>query len=462
MNQPDSGRPANAWGAWLHGATQPVPEHADPGNGTPGSAPEPYEEWNHDLAVPDDSGAWDLPQGYGPIPGWPGEGTYVPGNHEGQPSWNDSYGQAPYGELAYQRRRQFPRRLIAPAALLLAAAAAVTVVVFQRDSASSLYPASSSGTGASPHGLSVKSGTGHGGKASPAQPPAITKTKAAQVLSEYWRVSNKANEQRSDYLLGTVEGGTSYTMDAGTYWFEQATSPSNSGYVPFEPVSAAYYIPRLAAGDYPRWFVAAVTFASVTSPHHPAGSRYLLFSQASADVAWKDVLEPDVLPGSGQAPRIATDAEGYATAVSPAGEAAGLSIAPGQIGPVTAASLDGSTATIMTPGNLTDLNDEVSWQSTLPAGSTETDTHQAGPGLVFGLRTAGGGALLFYPLTAQLTLAPPSGKRFELTAPGYHVPGQAVISVGMGYIEQFATYDPPPGRPSASIEADGSSIAARD
>jgi hypothetical protein len=338
------------------------------------------------------------------------------------------------------------------------------VVIFPRNSVIRLSPAGNPGAGASQHGLGVKTGTGHGGTASPAaQPPAITKTEAERVLSAYWRINNQANEQRSDSLLGTIEAGTSYSMDIGAYRFGRVTDPSNSGYVPFEPVRAAYYIPRLAPDAYPRWFVAAVTYARLASPQHPTGSGYLLFSQASAGAPWKNVLEPDVLPGSGPAPLIATDAEGYATAVSPAGDAAGLSIAPGQIGPMTAVSLDDSSAAaIKAPGNLTDLHDEVFWQSRLPAGSTDTDKHQAGPGPVFGLRTKDGGALLFYSLTAALTLAPPPGETFELTIPGYYTPSQTLTSARVGYIEQFASYDPPQGQTGPYIAADVSSIASGD
>ena len=46
------------------------------------------------------------------------------------------------------------------------------------------------------------------------------------------------------------------------------------------------------------------------------------------------------------------------------------------------------------PGNLADLRDQVYFQSRLPAGSADTDRHDTA-GLVFALKTAGGGALVF-------------------------------------------------------------------
>lgn len=208
--------------------------------------------------------------------------------------------------------------------------------------------------------------------------------------------------------------------------------------------------------------MAAVTYADLATPQHPTGSGYLLFSQASAGTTWKDVLEPDVLTGRGPAPHIATDAQGYATAVSPAANAGGLSIALDDINQVTATSLDNSSsATIKAPTNLTDLHDEAFWSARLPAGSTDTDNHQAGPGPVFGLRTKDGGTLLFYSVTAQLTLAPPPGETFELAIPGYYSPSQTLTSAEVGYLEQFASCDPPTGQTDPHIVADISSITSR-
>jgi hypothetical protein len=464
LSQPDSGQPENASGAWPYGAGKPAPGHPYPGDGTPGSDTQPYEEWRHAGAVPDDSGGWGPPPEYGAPPGWPGEGTYVPGDDDGQPPRDGPPGPMSYGAHQHDRKRRPRGPLVTAAALVLGATAAITVVTFSRNNTIRPSPADYPGAAASQRGLTVETGPGHGGTTAPAaQPPAITKAEARQVLSAYWRVSNKANEQRSDSLLATIEAGTSLWMDTGAYRFGRASDPSNSGYAPFEPVRAAYYIPRLAADDYPRWFVAAVTYARLASPQHPTGSGYLLFKQASPGAAWKDALEPDVLPGGGPAPRIATGADGYAAAASPARDAAGLSIAPSQIGLVTAASLDGSSATaIKAPGNLTDLHDEAFWRSRLPAGSSDTDKHQPRQGRVFGLRTESGGALLFYSLTAQLNLVPPPGETFRLTIPGYYTPSKTLPSARVGYIEQFAAYDPPQGQNDPLIAADASGIASRD
>jgi hypothetical protein len=453
MSQPEFRRPT---GSDDTGPYDP-PGYTDQGTGTPGSDIRPHTEVHH-ATTPDDRGRWNVSAEDGP-PDWLVEGTFVPGH---EPAWE---GTSRRPAPASRRRWRLSGRMIAATILLMAAIGAATVVTFPRDRVIRHLPTDNPGARANQSGLGVQTGHrrgGGGGRSPGAQPPAITKAQAEQVLSAYWRTKNEANELRSDSLLATIEAGTSYSMDIGAYRFDRVADPSNHDYVAIALVRAAFYIPRLAAGEYPRWFVAAVTYAGLASPRRPTGARYLLFSQAFPGGPWKDVLEPHVLPGTGPAPRIATDAEGYAAAVSPIGDAGGLSVVPGQFGSLTAASLDGGdTAAIKPPGNVADLRDEAFWRSHLPAGSTEADRHQAGPGPVFGLRTVDGGAVLFYSVTAQLFLAASTGETFQLDIPGYYSPSQAVPSARVGYLEQFAAYDPPWGQAVPYVVADVSSIASR-
>ena len=95
----------------------------------------------------------------------------------------------------------------------------------------------------------------------------------------------------------------------------------------------------------------------------------------------------------------------------------------------------------------------------LPAGSTDTDKHSAS-GRVFALKTAGGGVLAFYALTAQLTLAPPPGQTFQVSIPGFYSSSQTLTSATIGYAEQFATYIPP-DQAGPQILADASGITGR-
>jgi hypothetical protein len=332
---------------------------------------------------------------------------------------------------------------------------AITFVMFPRNHTIRISPADNPAATASQPTPGVRSG---GTTPAAAEPAALTKAAAERILASYWQVNNTANESRSDTLLKTVEAGSSYSMDAGTYQMDRVTDPANRQYTAFTAQNATYYIPRQPAGVYPRWFVARVTYANLAAPQHATGAGYVLFTQAAKNAPWKNDLEPYMLPGTGPGPFIETDAHGYIIAASASNEA-GLSVTSAQVQEATAESLDGSSTTVRNPGNLADLHDEAYFSGKLPAGSTDTDKHLTS-GRVFALKTVGGGVLVFYALTAQLTLAPPSGQTFEVSIPGFYSSSQTLTSATIGYAEQFATYIPA-GQANPQILADASGITDR-
>ena len=252
---------------------------------------------------------------------------------------------------------------------------AIAFVTFPRNHTIRISPADNPAATASQPTPGVRSG----GTPAAAEPAALTKAGAERILARYWQVNNTANESRSDTLLKTVEAGSSYSMDAGTYQMDRVTDPANRQYTAFTAQNATYYIPRQPAGVYPRWFVARVTYANLAAPRHATGAGYVLFTQAAKNAPWKNDLEPYMLPGTGPGPFIETDAHGYAIAAS-ASDEAGLSVTSAQIQEATAGSLDGSSTTVKNPGNLADLRDEAYFSGKLPAGSTDTDKHSASAG----------------------------------------------------------------------------------
>jgi len=289
--------------------------------------------------------------------------------------------------------------------------------------------------------------------ARPAGPAALTMAQAQQVLGGYTTANNQANAQRSGTMLATVETGSSFAIDTGLYRQQQAQHAAP--YPAFAPMRALYYIPRQAAATYPHWFVAKVFNAYMSNPKKVTGTEYVLFTQAAPGAPWKNAIEPYMLSGA-SVPQITVGADGLATPV-PA-DTASLAVSPARIGQLTAASLDG-TGTLGDPGNLADRLDAKFWQSKVPAASI-TDQHATAGGQVFGLATAGGGALLFYTDTAELTLTPPPGETLHLSIPGFYSGGQALSRAGVGYLEQFATYVPPRGGTGLRVVADYSGITA--
>jgi hypothetical protein len=345
-----------------------------------------------------------------------------------------------------------PRWLVPAAVAVAAAAVGVSVVLITGG-----HPAGRTGAGspiapvqpARPAPQTTAPGT--------AAPPApLTMTEAQGVLAGYTSANNGANARRSDALLATIETGTSYAIDVGIYRVQRAEQAPP--YPAFGPAQAQYYIPRQQAAGYPHWFVVQVANANVASPGKVTGTEYLLFTQAAPGAPWKNAIEPYLVPGAA-APRIALGSDGLATVVAPG--TTSLAVAPGRLPGLTAASLDGG-GPLPNPGNLADRLDREFWQAKLPAASVSGRHAPAPGGQLFGLRTADGGALLFYTDAAELTLTPPPGNVLRLTIPGFYSPGQALSRAGIGYLEQFATYVPARGGSGLKVIADYSGITSRN
>jgi hypothetical protein len=271
----------------------------------------------------------------------------------------------------------------------------------------------------------------------------LTLPQAQAVLAGYTTGNNSANARRRDALLAAVETGSSYAIDAGLYQAQQAEGVAP--YPPFGPVQATYYVPAGEPAGGPRWFVVQVANAFKASPSQVTSDEYLLFTQSSPGSAWRNAIEPFLLP-SASAPQIAVGADGLATAVSPG--AASVKVAPGRLPAVTAAALDGTgtgQAVVADPGNLADRVGQRFWQRKVPGGTvTDTHTTPAGTdGQKFALLTNDGGALVFYTDAAELTITPPPRSVLRLTVPGLYSRGQALTRARLNYLEQFAAYDPP-------------------
>ena len=420
------------------------PDFSAPGEDTWASHEHPGDAYQY---VPGGRGS---PQEYGQPEDIGGQGMFVPGHND---PWRTAP-TPPFGTPRRESARRIRHRPLAMAALILISICVIAVIALPHTRAIRLTPADNPGATATQHAPSVRSGP----SSSPAEPPAITRTGAERVLADCWRVNNAANQSRSDALLAAIEAGSSYAIDAGAYQMSRVTDPTDSQYVPFTAENAMYYIPRQPAGVYPRWFAARVTYVTVASPRHVTGSGYVLFVQDAMGAGWKNVLEPYLLSSAGPAPLIETDAQGYAIQVVLT-SAAGLAASPGQIPQLTAQSLDGMSATLRNPGNLADLQDRTYFQSRLPAGSAVSDRHD-NSGLAFALKTVGGGAMVFYHLTARLSLTPPPGQTIKLGIPGYFSSSQALTSATVDYADQFASYIPP-GSADPAIVAVASGITGQ-
>jgi hypothetical protein len=283
----------------------------------------------------------------------------------------------------------------------------------------------------------------------------LTLAQARQILVSYTSANNSANAQMSNALLGTIETGSSYAIDAGIYRVKRAEKAPP--YPAFGPRQSRFYIPRLAPAQYPHWFVVEVVNATLASPGKSDGTEYLLFTQAAPGAPWRNAVEP-YLVGGAAVPQVTVGADGLAIPVNP--DTRSLAIAPGVVGQLTAAALDGGKQGVATPANLADRLDAGFWHQKLPSAKV-LDRHMISDGQVFGLQTSDGGALLFYTDAALLTLVPPAGEAMHLTIPGFYSPSQNLSVAVIGYLEQFATYVPPRGGAGMRVVADYSGMTGR-
>ena len=377
----------------------------------------------------------------------PAEPTLAPGG-AGRGSWPD--------ETWPPRLPPKPRRprWLAPGAAVLAAviAASLTSVLVGTGSQHTAIARHTATTRRPSAVTSRPAANASQPTTAPSLQPPISIAGAKAVLAGYTTANDRSNAKRSDRLLAAFESGSSYALDAGFYRAEQAEKAAPNP--AFTQTRAQFYVPREAAA-YPHWFAALVTNVDRAKRPTVRGTEYLVFTQAARGAPWKDTDEPYVAKG-GAAPRIALGADGLATAVTPG--ASGLAVTPATISAVTARSFDG-TGPVANPGNLADFQDEAFWHRTLHKGTTVTVRHSPVNGPVFGLRTTNGGALLFYTDAAEAKLMAPRGHTMRLKIAGFY-DGKRLTSANVGYLEQFATYDPPKGTTGPHVVADYSGITS--
>ena len=472
--------------SWLDGVTYPYPlpfplaqaleddDEARP----PAESPGPGADGFADIGRP----PWEITPDAPPYPpgGWPGQfGMGGPGPAAARES---RYQRAPErypaslrdgagGPGSGGRHRRGGRRWLIPTGIITGTAAVGAAAVLLTGShRGAQHPggaAMPTTTAKMAVRITAKPSPSSAASSSPAAAPAaaapLTLTQAQAVLASYTTANNTANAQRSTALLGTVEGGSSFAIDAGQYQEQQAEQLAP--YPAFSPVQATYYLPAGEPASGPRWFVVQVANAFKSSPSTVTSDEYLLFTQSAPGGAWVNAIEPYLL-ATATAPQVAVGANGLATAVSLA--TAAVTVAPGQLPAVTAASIDGTKSgqgAVANPGNLADRADRRRYQRELPGG-TVTDTHTAAAGAdgqEFALLTTDGGALVFYSDAAEVTLIPPAGSVLHLTVPGFYSASQDLTRAGLSYLDQFAAYDPPAAAGGAPrVVADYSGITGKN
>ena len=272
--------------------------------------------------------------------------------------------------------------------------------------------------------------------------PALTVAAARQVFDNYVAVAAKATSPAAGAPLlalvtgteravlaaalsshGVVSGGTGSPAQGGASAAYSSTLSLQPALAAYAYGSPAFYRPE--AHGYPRFFVAFVTrtlrgttgtagaATEVGDARVPAdGPVLMLFSQASSGKTWL-LASVSQLPAGVTVPALAANSSGYIPTV-PLSDAS-LAAKPDDTGPLQAAVVDDGPASAAAKviasgplstgiyqgalshadGTITPRGDVYQWEL---EGVNEPE---------FALRTADGGALVFYAMTLNMTVAVP-------------------------------------------------------
>jgi hypothetical protein len=335
--------------------------------------------------------------------------------------------------------------------------------------------------------------------------PAITAAQARQVFDRY--IATAAVMTSSDAaspVLSLVTGVERAVLTAtlkrhsvtssgsppgaqGAYRSSLSVKPGWDSYTYGSPT---FYVPE--AAGYPRFFVASVTrtllatkAANSTSTgvggvRIPVdGSVLMLFSQASAGAPWL-LASNSQLPAGVTPPRLATDGAGYVPVVRPS--AAALRARPDYVGPLQAAVVDDGPASAaskavadgpLTTGMYQGAREHVDGIRA-PRGDIYQWELEGASYPQFALRTAAGGALVFYAMSLDTTVAVPDyiNKASPVhSGPPIPVPldlhmllpanqPEPLIQLSSGQLLSFAAIDPPQGTAKIQVIAIGGGLTS--
>ncbi|MEU6227480.1 hypothetical protein, partial [Streptomyces sp. NPDC047042] len=145
----------------------------------------------------------------------------------------------------------------------------------------------------------------------PAADPALTKQQALAQIVHYSKINNQANATHNRRLLDTIEDGPLYAMSIADYKQDEGLPKADRETYKrwsYNLASTTVYVPRFAAGQQ-RWF-AAVTYSGKADRY----ARLLVMAEQATTKRWEMVSSVD-LDDKKQLPKIALDADGYATAL---------------------------------------------------------------------------------------------------------------------------------------------------
>ncbi|MFE4549258.1 hypothetical protein [Streptomyces sp. NPDC056785] len=270
--------------------------------------------------------------------------------------------------------------------------------------------------------------------------PTATRGEAARALADFTTAYNKADQANDPSLDENRVTGALGAIDGAKLKAGRRNNPGgNPGYSPLELSDARFAIP--AKAGWPRWFV-----ADTTANKGQAGSRWLLvFTRGTANDVWRasylTVLAATDVPKFGQ------DKDGWAQPVT--ADDAALAVGPGQLSQAYATYLK-SGGEMFAPGVHTSQWRALRERNASRPGLARQYIDEpltSGDYAPVGLRTADGGALVFF--TTQRYEKQTAAQGTELPAQSADVraltTGDARQSLTLGFVSNQAALDPAKG-----------------
>jgi hypothetical protein len=338
--------------------------------------------------------------------------------------------------------------------------------------AAALAAAGCASTQAGTASRSTASGNTASGSTASAR-PAVTAAQARQVFDSYVATSDRAARTGDAALaLSDVTGVQSSVLSAGL----ESTGHTRAALERYRYGTPAFYLPQ--PDGYPRWFAVSVQrtltaarasaadeiVAGIAGARSTArGQVLMVFEQSSPKRPWRLASASQLASGE-SVPTVAADAGGHVPAVALSDTA--LLARPDVAGALQAAVADegpaSAAAQVVAAGPLTTGIYRAERASLLGLKAPRGDVYQwqlEGSNYTkFALRTADGGALVFYAMYLNTTVEVPAvlGKGVvkpgpPITVPGYLTPLLPPAktapreSLEAQQLLSFAAVDPPSG-----------------
>lgn len=258
--------------------------------------------------------------------------------------------------------------------------------------------------------------------------PAVTTAQARQVFGSYVASAGQAAVSGDTSLaLSSVTDVQKQTVDAEL----KAAKDGVGGLTRYRFGTPTFYLTQ--PDGYPRWFVASVRRTLIGQPGIPGGTAgaalpatgqvLMLFEQNSSASPWLLASSSQLAPGE-TVPPLAVSSAGYVATV-PLSSGAQLA-RPDLTGPLQAAVVDdgpaSAAAKVVAAGNLTtgiyDAARSPATGLTAPPGDIYQWELEGSGYAQWALRTADGGALVFYPMYLNSTVEVPALLNKGVVSPG--------------------------------------------